>query len=113
MVKDKKHRTRAIAKQGGEIEISANKSLFSFLTKIQDEVHRFALSFQRVKHKKATYNSILMKFEGIGEKKSEALLKEFKTKKALKEASVEELSKIAKIPHQKAILFKEFIEKNL
>lgn len=113
LVKDKKHRTRAIAKQGGEIEISANKSLFSFLTKIQDEVHRFALSFQRVKHKKATYNSILMKFEGIGEKKSEALLKEFKTKKALKQAGVEELSKVAKIPLKKAVLFKKFIEENL
>ncbi|NLJ16629.1 MAG: excinuclease ABC subunit UvrC [Clostridiales bacterium] len=110
LVKDKKHRTRAIAKQGGEIEISANKNLFSFLTKIQDEVHRFSLSFQRVKHKKTTYALELTKFSGIGEKKAEALLKEFKTKKGLRQANAEELAKAAKISIEKAEKLKQYIE---
>jgi excinuclease ABC subunit C len=52
MVKDSKHKTRAIAIDGGEIEINFKKSAFSLVTKIQDEVHRFAITFQRERNKK-------------------------------------------------------------
>ena len=52
LVKDDKHRTRAIAAQGEEIQINANRKLFSLMTNIQDEVHRFSLSFQQQTHKK-------------------------------------------------------------
>jgi excinuclease ABC subunit C len=113
MVKDEKHRTRAIASDGGEISVAANKQVFGLLTNIQDEVHRFSASFGRAVHAKKSYELILTDFKGIGEKKSTAILKHFKTKKAIKEATVEELSEIAKISINQAILYKKHIEENL
>ena len=95
LVKDEKHRTRAIAKEGGEIQVNANKNVFSLLTRIQDEVHRFSINFQRTSHKKKQYELELTRVRGIGEAKAMALLKEFKTKKAMKEATAEELAKAA------------------
>ncbi|MCL1823807.1 MAG: excinuclease ABC subunit UvrC [Oscillospiraceae bacterium] len=112
MVKDEKHRTRAIAADGGEIQVAANKQVFGLLTNIQDEVHRFSLSFQRNLHKKKTYELELTKVPGIGGKKAAALLKEFKTKQALKEASAEELAKAAKITMEKAKELKAFVKEN-
>lgn len=112
LVKDSKHRTRAIAAKGGEIEIASNKPLFAFLTKVQDEVHRFAITFQRQTHKKAAYQLELTKIEGIGEKKAAALIKTFKTKKALGAATVEELAKAAKISVLKAQELYNFIQDN-
>lgn len=95
LVKDEKHRTRAIAKEGGEIQVNANKNVFSLLTRIQDEVHRFSINFQRRQHKKKQYELELTRVRGIGEAKAMALLKEFKTKKAMKEATAEELARAA------------------
>ncbi len=95
MVKDDKHRTRAIARQGGEIQINANKNVFSFVTGIQDEVHRFSINFQRQTHKKKQYELELTRVKGIGEAKAFKLLKHYRTKQAMKEASAEELAKIA------------------
>ncbi len=95
LVKDEKHRTRAIAMEGGEIQVNANKNVFSLLTRIQDEVHRFSINYQRTSHKKKQYELELTRVHGIGEAKAMALLKEFKTKKAMKEASAEELAKAA------------------
>lgn len=110
LVKDSKHRTRAIAKTGGEIEIKSNRALFALLTNIQDEVHRFSISFQRVKHKQQTYALELTQVRGIGEAKARALLKEFKTKQNMKSASVEELQKAAKISAEKAKELHDFIQ---
>jgi excinuclease ABC subunit C len=113
MVKDDKHRTRAIASDGGELQIAANKQVFGLITKIQDEVHRFSLSFSQAAHKKKSYELELTKFDGIGDKKAAALLKHFKTKQAIKEASAEELAAVAKIKLEKAEELKQFIEENL
>lgn len=110
LVKDNKHRTRAIAKEGGELEIKSNRSLFALLTNIQDEVHRFSITFQRVKHKQKTYSLELTEVKGIGEAKARALLKEFKTKAKMKEASPEQLQKAAKISEEKARELYEFIQ---
>ncbi len=109
LVKDSKHRTRAIARAGGEIEIKSNRGLFSLLTDIQDEVHRYSITFQRVKHKQKTYSMELAEIKGIGEAKIRDLLKEFKTKQGLKDASVEELRKAAKVSEEKARELHEFI----
>ena len=68
MVKDSRHRTRAIVTEDGEIAISPVRSVFTFVTAIQDEVHRYAISYQRTLHKKATYQSVLTEVKGIGEK---------------------------------------------
>lgn len=113
LVKDEKHRTRAIAAEGEEIQINANKKLFSLLTNIQDEVHRFSLSFQQQTHKKKTYELELTKIKGIGEAKALALIKHFKTKQALKEATAEEIAAIAKINSDKANEVQLFIRDNI
>lgn len=113
LVKDEKHRTRAIAAEGEEIQINANKKLFSLLTNIQDEVHRFSLSFQQQTHKKKTYELELTKIKGIGEAKALALIKHFKTKQALKEATAEEIAAVAKIKSDKANEVQLFIRDNI
>lgn len=113
MVKDEKHRTRAVAKEGGEIQVSANKQVFSLLTNIQDEVHRFSISFQRQAHKKKSTELLLTQVPGIGEKKAMALLKHFKTKQALREAGLDELRTAAKITEEKAAELKAFMLENL
>lgn len=113
LVKDEKHRTRAIAAEGEEIQINANKKLFSLLTNIQDEVHRFSLSFQQQTHKKKTYELELTKIKGIGEAKALALIKHFKTKQALKEATADEIAAVAKIKSDKANEVQLFIRDNI
>ncbi len=110
LVKDSKHRTRAIAKAGGEIEIKSNRALFALLTNIQDEVHRYSIAFQRVKHKQKTYSLELTEVKGIGEAKARAILTEFKTKQGIKDASPEQLRKAAGISEAKARELWEFIQ---
>lgn len=102
LVKDEKHRTKAIADSGGEIQVNANKSLFKLLTEIQDEVHRFSIDYQRKKHKQSQYELELTKVKGIGEAKALALLKKYKTKQNIKAASLEELMETAKINRETA-----------
>lgn len=97
MVKDNKHRTRAIATGGREIQINNLKSAFNLVTRIQDEVHRFSVSYMHSKHKKKTYSSELLTVKGIGEKKAAKLLTKFKTKDNLRHASPEELAVTAGI----------------
>ncbi len=110
MVKDSRHRTRAIAKNGGEISFDAKQAAFRFVTAVQDEVHRFAITYQQKVHKRESFSVRLTECEGIGEKKAAALLKAFRTKKALKEASAEELREVAKLSAEKAETLKAFIE---
>lgn len=97
MVKNDKHRTRAIASGGNEIQINHLHPAFMLITGIQDEVHRFSVSYMHSKHKKKTYFSELMSVHGIGEKKSEKILLKYKTKDSLKNASPEELAETAGI----------------
>ncbi|MEG2395484.1 MAG: excinuclease ABC subunit UvrC [Oscillospiraceae bacterium] len=93
MVKDNKHRTRAIAQNGGEISINSKRQVFTLVSEIQNEVHRFSIDYHRKKHSKANLSMSLIEIEGIGKKKAQNLLKHFKTMKAIKEASVLELCK--------------------
>lgn len=102
MVKDNKHRTRAIAFDGGEIEINSHRAAFTLVSNIQEEVHRFAITYHHKKHQKSSFSSSLLKIEGIGEKKAKILIKHFKTITAVKEASVEELSKVSGISKKDA-----------
>ncbi|MCR4564410.1 MAG: excinuclease ABC subunit UvrC [Clostridiales bacterium] len=102
MVKDSKHRTRAIAFDGGEIEINSNKRVFSLVTSIQDEVHRYAISFHHKKHSKRSLSSRFTEIDGIGEQKAKALIKHFKTVAAVKNASVEQLKEVKGISEKNA-----------
>lgn len=97
MVKDNKHRTRAIAAAGEEITISDKKQAFFLLTRIQDEVHRFAITYQRQKHQKQSFALELTNIYGIGNKKALKLIQTFKTREALLNASPEELARVAKV----------------
>ncbi len=110
MVKDARHRTRAIALAGGEIAISRNRAAFSLVTRIQDEVHRFAIEYQRKRHSKTTYELELTKVKGIGQAKATAILKAFKTKAAIKQASIEQLREVVKVSDEKAQELYDFIQ---
>lgn len=110
MVKDNKHRTRAIATGDREIQLSGMKSAFMLLTRIQDEVHRYSVSFMHSKHKKKTYLSEFTAIKGIGEKKAAKLMIEFKTKENLKKATAEELSKAIGINIETANQLYELIQ---
>ena len=92
MVKDKKHRTRAITGDGGEISISQNRSAFTLVSKIQDEAHRYSITFMKQRHTKNAFATRLTQVEGIGEKRASALLRHFKTQKALREADADTLA---------------------
>lgn len=94
MVKDGKHRTRAIAADGGEIAIHSKRQAFTLVASIQEEVHRFAIGYHRQKHKKNTLVSTLTEIEGIGAARASALLRQFKTMAAIQAASLEELQSV-------------------
>ncbi len=111
MVKDDKHRTRAIATGGREIQINNLQAAFNLVTKIQDEVHRFSVSFMHSKHKKKTYSSELLTVKGIGEKKAAKILMKFKTRDNLRRASIEELAVTAGISTETAKELWEVIQK--
>ena len=102
MVKDSKHRTRAIASDGGELAVNSNKRVFSLVTSIQDEVHRFAISYHHQKHSKRTLTSRFTEIDGIGEVKAKALLKHFKTVSAVKNATVGQLKEVKGISEKNA-----------
>ena len=94
MVKDSKHKTRAITGDGGEIAINSTRSVFTLVSEIQEEVHRFSVGFHHKKHTKRGLELSLTKIDGIGEKKAQELLKIFKTIKNIKEATVLDLMQV-------------------
>ena len=102
MVKDDRHRTRAIVSDRGEIAIRPNRAVFTFVTGIQDEVHRCAITFNRQQRKKAL-GSTLEEIPGIGKKRAKELLRFFRTVKNISGASIEELEQAPGITHPAAV----------
>ena len=96
LAKDNRHRTNELLFGFPPVVIGlkTDSELFHFLTKLQDEVHRFAISFHRDKRSKRALHSELDDIKGIGEKTREALLKHFKTVKAIREAEQSALEEI-------------------
>ena len=95
LVKDDKHRTNQLLNRDGEvIEVKKESSLFFFLTNIQDEVHRYAITYHRKLRSKAMNKSILDDIEGIGEVRKKQIWKKYKTIKNLRQATLEELKEI-------------------
>ena len=94
MVKDNHHRTRAITDEGKEIAIQSKRSAFTLVSKIQDEVHRFAIGYHRSRHSKRSFSSSLTEIEGIGETRAKALLSAFRTISRIKQADIEELMQV-------------------
>ena len=92
MVKDDRHRTRAlVTPEGREIGIQANQAIFSLIGQIQEETHRFAIEFHRQQQNQRVKGSVLDKIPGVGEKRRTELLKHFKSVKNIKAATLEEL----------------------
>ena len=110
LAKDSRHRTNELLYgfPAVTIGIKTDSELFHVLTRIQDEVHRFAITFHRDKRSKAALHSELDDIKGIGSKTKETLLKIFKSVKNIREASSEELSKA--IGESKAKLIREYFE---
>ena len=99
MVKDDRHRTRAlVTPEGMEISIDQNQAVFAFIGSIQEETHRFAITYHRNLRSKRLRYSELDGIEGIGPKRKQELLKHFKSLSAIGQASVRELERILPQP---------------
>ena len=94
MVKDDRHRTRAIAADGSEISITSFRSAYTLVSTIQEEVHRFSIAYQKLRRKKSMLSSSLTRIPGIGEAKAKALMQEFKTVRGIREATPEQLCRV-------------------
>ena len=94
LVKDRKHKTRAIISEAGEVDIRTNPAVFKFFTTLQDEVHRFAITYMQKKKQKQMFDSELMSIEGVGKEKYKLLLNEFKTVDKIKKATMQELCSV-------------------
>ena len=113
LAKDDRHRTNELLYgfPPQTIALPPESELFKVLTQIQDEVHRYAITFHREKRSKHALHSELDDIKGIGPKAKELLLSKFKSVKKIKEASQEQLSEILG-PHKAEILVKYFTEKS-
>ena len=95
LVKDDRHRTNQIINENYEVlDVSKDSNLFLFLTRIQDEVHRYAITYHRNIKAKGSLASVLDLVPGIGEVRRKELLKKFGSLKKMKEASQEELEEV-------------------
>ncbi|MDD4545964.1 MAG: excinuclease ABC subunit UvrC [Oscillospiraceae bacterium] len=110
MVKDDHHRTRAIAADGGEIAISGKRSAFTLVSSIQEEVHRYAISYHRKLRSKRGIGTTLTQIEGVGEARARALLKHFGSVKAIREADVDAIAAVKGVPRTVATAVKEYFE---
>lgn len=93
MVKDSHHRTRAITGSGEELSLTSKRAAFTLVSTIQEEVHRFSIEYHR-NRRKASVSTSLVAIEGIGENRAKALMKHFKTLKAISQASVDEIAAV-------------------
>lgn len=94
MKKNKKHEFESLIFNGKEVELSKNSNLYKFFLKINEEVHRFAITFHRQVRFRETFKSPLDGIKGIGVKRKEKLINHFGTIEAIKEAKVEEIVKL-------------------
>lgn len=110
LVKTSKHRTSALMDENfNEYYLDNEKKLFLLLTRMQDEVHRYAITTHIKKRNKSVFNSVFDDVDGIGEKRKEQLIKAFPSISELKNAKIEELEQI--IPKESAKLLYEKVRK--
>ena len=109
MVKDDHHRTRAIVdSEGREIAINMNRGTFTFVTAIQDETHRFANAYRKQQMKQKSYSSTLTEVPGVGPKTAKALMAQFKSVGAVKEATPDQLENTPGVGRQMAQTIYEY-----
>ncbi len=102
MVKDDNHRTRGLYYQNEEISINKNSESFRLITRIQDEAHRFAITFHRQLRGKNQVHSILDDIKGVGPARRKALMRHFENIDAIKNATVEELKELPSMNEKSA-----------
>ena len=112
MVKDEHHKTRTIVTEDKEISIAKEQSVFVFVYKLQEEVHRFTVSKMDSAKRKTLKRYSLENIEGIGNTKAKALMAHFKTLSAMREASVEEIAKVKGIGLKDAERIFEYLKNN-
>ena len=112
MVKDDHHRTRAIVDSDGrEIAINMNRGTFTFITAIQDETHRFANAYRKQQMKQKSYSSTLTEVPGVGPKTAKALLAQFKSVGAVKDATPDQLENTPGVGRQLAQTIYEYFHR--
>ena len=110
MVKDDKHRTRAIARDGGEIAVNANRSVFTLVSNIQEEVHRYAIAYHHKMHQKKSFSSRLTLAPGIGQTRARALMRYFGTMEKLHAATKEELAAVPGMNQTAASVLRDMMD---
>ena len=114
MVKNDKHRTRALMNEEGEEYLISDKpTLFNFVTFLQDEVHKTAIEYHRKLREKEITKSELDSIEGIGEKRKQALLKKFKSVEKIRAATIEELCEVDGITEKIAKNIKNMLDERV
>lgn len=108
MVKDDNHRTRGLYYQNVEIPIDRHSEGFRLITRIQDEAHRFAIEYHRSLRGKSQVHSLLDDIPGIGKTRRKALMRQFKSLEAIREAEVEALAEVPGMNHRAAEQVYEF-----
>lgn len=102
MIKNEKHQTRGLMVHDQEVNFPTHNETFKLITRIQDEAHRFAISYQQTLHKKGMISSILDEIPGIGPKRRQALLIHFKSITEIKEASIDKLKNVPEMNQKSA-----------
>ena len=110
MVKDEHHKTRTLVTENNEISIAKEQSVFVFVYKIQEEVHRFTVSKMDGAKRKTLKKSLLENVQGIGKSKAKAILAQFKTLSAIKKATADEISKVKGISYADAVKILEYLK---
>ncbi|QUH18723.1 excinuclease ABC subunit UvrC [Alkaliphilus sp. B6464] len=111
MIKDERHRTKGLVYEGKEVYIEKTSNLFRLITKIQDEVHRFAITYHRSLRKKNTLSSILEEIPGIGETRRKSLMAHFESIDKIRDATIEELLEAKGMNRQVAENIVQFFKK--
>ncbi len=111
MVKDDYHKTRTLCTEDGEISIAAEQDVFSLIYRIQEEVHRYTIGRMSQAKRRTMKRSSLTEIPGIGDAKAKTLLAAFRTMKALKEATEEEISAVKGISKRDAAEIKAYFSK--
>lgn len=111
MVKDDHHNTRGLVYNGKEISIDATSEGFKLITRLQDEAHRFAISYHKKLRGQGMVHSILDDIEGIGPKRRKALMKYFSDLESIREADIEELEKVDGLDKKSAKSVYDFFHK--
>lgn len=112
MVKDDNHRTRGLYFNGVELPIDRNSEGFKLITRIQDEAHRFAITFHRSLRSKSQVHSVLDEIPGVGPARRRALMKHFQSIEQIKNADVETLAALPELNYKAAEQIYTFFHKN-